>query len=472
LKFKLFKKKYGLIVLFANLFVGCGYQTYTAKPIEAQKSFERLNHRSTDDSGFQTYLLAQNIAKENLPIKTWGLDELTLSAFYFHPDLDVARAQLRASVAQINKASEYPEPGVNLSLASNSDHQNISPWTYTLGFDTPIMRAGKRKASIDEAKSLSEASRIEIAQTAWKVRSRLVKSLLEYDYNQSQLMILERQLALRTEIVNLLEKRQINGLSAKIELNEARIQHIKTEQQLNLIKGETLKLKAQVADNAGLGLEQFDQLRLKPIDFNELPSVDMDSLQYAALVNRLDIRVALLKYDAREAKLRLEIAKQYPDLTLSPSHAIDQGNKIWTLGLSSILNLLNKNKGMIAEANALRDIEFAQFESLQSSVIAQLNQSKASYVAALKGLDRAQNLNKKQLERTSQTKKQYDAGLADLLQLKTAQLENALTDENLLFSRYKIWSGYFGLEDLLQRPMNPQGIFSFSDKLIVKDTNE
>ena len=54
------------------------------------------------------------------------------------------------------------------------------------------------------------------------------------------------------------------------------------------------------------------------------------ALQTTALLNRLDIRIALEKYAAAESKLKLELAKQYPDLVISPGYAFEFGDNIWS----------------------------------------------------------------------------------------------------------------------------------------------
>jgi outer membrane protein TolC len=189
---------------------------------------------------------------------------------------------------------------------------------------------------------------------------------------------------------------------------------------------------------------------------DESPSSDLklnDDLQTQALLNRLDLRASLARYQAAEAKLRLEINRQYPDLILSPSYTFDQGDRLWSLGISSLITLLNKNKGLIAEAYALRDIEASQFKVLQAKVLSEVNQAKASYISSLEALVRAENLVASQLDRTKQTEQQFNAGFADRLTLTSTQLENIITEHNRLAVRYKSRLASIGLEDVLQKPL-------------------
>ena len=246
-------------------------------------------------------------------------------------------------------------------------------------------------------------------------------------------------------------------MASSIELSNARIALQKAEQAYMTASGQIAALGATLASNAGLSLTAFNQLNIKPFEVSsngELQDLPYQDLQYEALFNRLDIRAALARYEAAEAKLRLEIARQYPDITLSPAKALDQGDKVWSLGFSSLLSLLNKNRGMIAEANALRDVEVAQFEVLQAQVIGQLDEAKAMYQAALESKLKAQAVLTAQEKRTQQTERQFNAGFADRLEFTSTQLENIVALQSTLNTAYQAQLAKLNLEDVLQRPLD------------------
>jgi outer membrane protein TolC len=445
--------KLSILISLSTMASGCGFQTYVAKPIQPTEVIQQLESKSPDSNEFRAYLIAQNYPQNQLPIQQWGLDELTYSALFFHPDLDVARASWRAQQAGVIKAKQNPEISIKANADHHAQHKDKSPWTYTLGIDVPIITAGKKQAAIDQATNLSEAARIEIAQTAWQVRSRVAKSLLEYQYATQQISILTHEVELRAAIADMLQKRVDAGMASNIELSNARIALQKAEQALNAQSGIIANLQANLASSAGLPLETFKKLNVAT-SFASTQPVQTDLLQYQALLNRLDIRAALARFEAAEAKLRLEIAKQYPDLNLSPSKTLDQGDQIWSLGFSSLLTLINKNRGQIAEATALRELEFTQFEALQAKVIGDLNQNKANYFAALESTGKANTLLASQEKRTERTQTQFNAGFADRLELTSTQLENLIAKQNVLSTSYKEQSARLELEDAIQRPLD------------------
>ena len=447
----------------------CGIQSYLPKPIEPAKIVSKLEQRSVSNADFQTFLALQDYPKSKLPISSWGENELSLSALFFHPDLNVARAQWRAAQAAQITAAQRPEIGISGTADNHAQHENKSPWTYTLGIEIPIVSASKREAQIAQAKGLSEAARIEIAQTAWQVHSRVAKSLLEYQYSVAQSAILKNEVALRTAIAEMLMKRLDAGMASNIELSNARIALQKAEQAYMAESGRIAALGAALANDAGLSLNVFSQLKVQ--SFAKSEPVNLSNLEYETLLNRLDIRASLARYEAAEAKLRLEIAKQYPDLTLSPAKTLDQGDKIWSLGFSSLLTLINKNRGMIAEARALREVEVAQFEALQAKVIGDLNQSKSAYQAALEANGKARIVLASQQKRTEQTEHQFNAGFADRLELTTTQLENIIAEQSTLSTAYKMQITKLNLEDVLQRPLDSRLTLPNANDLASNNTN-
>ncbi len=110
-----------------------------------------------------------------------------------------------------------PNPGISGSAEHHSQHSDgISPWTYGLGFDIPIETGGKRQAHIDRAVSLSEAARIEIGNSAWQVRSNVRDSLIALQAANRQAELLQHEVAVRSDIVAMLNARLAAGMVSSI----------------------------------------------------------------------------------------------------------------------------------------------------------------------------------------------------------------------------------------------------------------
>lgn len=455
-----------LVLVLTALLAGCAYQSYSAKPLDITSISNEFRARDPFSQEFQSYLKTQGYTDEQLPPQNWGLSELTYSALYFHSDLDVARAMWRASLASEKIAAQRPIPSISTDIENHSEHENgISPWTFGLTIDLPIETGGKRQARIDRATSLSEAARIEIAQTAWKVRSRLHASWLSYQASLSQTELLKNELQLRSEISNMLDARLRAGMASSLESANSRLLQQRTQQLLDSELANLANLKSTLANHAGLSIQAMNKINIAAVDQQSVErrrqafvsdNESANQLQESALLNRLDIRAALARYDAAEAKLRLEIARQYPDIILSPGYSYDQGDKIWSLGLGALLSMIHKNKGNIAEAEAQRELEAAKFKALQATVIGELDGRKAAYLQSLNSLSDAKTLLEAQLQRASLMQKQFDQGAADRLELTTAKLENIIAQQTVILSEIRVQRAAHALEEAMQYPLeNP-----------------
>jgi len=439
----------------------CGFQEYIAKPIDTAAVAQKVNSKRPDDSRFNQYLLTNGYSPEQLPVQKWGLDELTYCALFFHPSLDVARAQWRAAEAAKLSAGERPKPTISGSLAKgNNANNDISPYAYGLSIDIPLETADKRSIRIENAEHLSQAAKLEIAQTAWRLRNQVAQSLYEYQFNRQLTKLLAEEQAKRQEIVDIYQKRTNLGESSNIELSAAKLQLQTAAAELNARERNSLILLSQLASSLGLSLTQLQSMQLAESTNTDLLaalSVQAD-VQSSALLNRLDIRAALERYAAAEAKLKLEIAKQYPDISLSPGYTYEFGNKVWSLGLSSLLTLLNKNKAAIAEATALREVEAAQFEALQTTVIAEANTANAKLAQARQMLENQKNLLQQQQKNTQRMERRFSSGEIDKLEVTYARLEQVVAEKNVALSRYQLTTSVNELENALQMPLSGSNI--------------
>lgn len=436
---------------------GCSYQTYSSKPVDAAATASEFHARTLKNAGFRDYLKSHDYKEDQLSLSTIGMRELLYCALFFHPKLDVARAEWRAAKARALTAGQRPNPGIsgNLEHHSRTDG-NVSPWTLGLAIDLPIETANKRQFRIDEASHLSEAARIDIAQTAWQLRSNVRDVLLKWHVAQQRIMLLQQGITLREEIAAILQKRLNLGMVSSVELANANILLQKMQQTLVVETSQLPALRAEIAAAAGLSEEALTSVTLDTAPFESLYPPDQlpdGKLRRAALLNRLDIRSALARYGARESKLRLEIARQYPDIVLSPGYAYDQGDNLWSLGFSTLLQLLNRNEGPIAEASAARDIEAAKFLQLQAAAINDQEQASARYQAGWDMLAGAEKTFATQSQAYERIQRQFQAGQIDRLELAIAHLEKQAAEQVLHQQRWSLLQARHALEDAIQQPL-------------------
>jgi outer membrane protein, heavy metal efflux system len=445
------------------LLAACGFQQYIAKPIQTNTITTKIEAKNPESTQFHQFLINNGVSPQHLPIKQWGLDELTYCALFFHPSLDVARAQWRAAQTAEYSAAERRIPNINTNIAhSNNANQDISPFAFSLSIDVPIESASKRDIRIENAKHLSQMAKLEIAQTAWRLRNLVAQSLYEIQFNQHQIELLTKELSSREQVVSIYQKRVSLGVASNVELSTAKLQLQTTAAELTSSQQNKLVLLSKLAGNLGLPLNKVATMSLPQglFDVSLITSLnttkkisELENLNNAALLNRLDIRIALERYATAEAKLKLEIAKQYPDLTINPGYAYEFGNHVWSLGLSGLLTLLNKNKLAIAEATQLREVEAAQFEALQSNVISETTTAWAHLEQAENTLDQQQKLYAQQQRNTQRMQQRLATGEIDRLELTFSKLEDAIAEKNVALAHFQLKTAINQLENALQQPI-------------------
>ena len=438
----------------------CGFQEYVAKPIDKAAITQKIASRHADDSQFHQYLINNGYSAEQLPIKQWTLNDLIYCALFFNPNLDVARAQWRSAEAAKLTAAEMRLPTVSGNYAkSNNASEEISPHAYGLSIDLPIETANKRNIRIESAQHLAEAAKLRIAQAAWQLRNEVAKTFYDYQFNQQLIKLLSKEQAQKQDIVSIYQKRISLGESSNIELSKAKLQLQATTAELESTRRNHLTLLSRLANNLGLSLVQVEQMQLaEPVKAETLITDVPADMQSIALLNRLDIRLALERYAVAEAKLKLEIAKQYPDLTLSPGYTYEFGNKIWSLGLSSLMTILTKNKLAIAEATQLREVEAAQFESLQANVISEVNVANAKLAQARQLLENQRILLQQQQASTQRMDRRLRSGEIDRLEMTYAKLEEVTTEKYSTLANFQLASSINDLENVLQVPLADSSI--------------
>ncbi len=441
--------------------VTCGFQQYTAKPVSTDIIAAKIENKNPDSAQFHQFLINHGYLPERLPIQQWGVDELTFCALFFHPSLDVARAQWRAAESAQLTAAEKAAPTLNGHLAHSSNTNNdVSPYAFGLSIDIPIETANKRAIRIENASHLSQAAKLEIAQVAWQLRNQVAQSLYEYQFNQQQIYLLSKEQAYWQEIVAIYQKRISLGAASNLELSTATLQLQTITAKLNAHQQNKLVLLSKLANHSGLPLRKLETMPLAH-DSYKMPNhirTAPENLNAAALLNRLDIRISLERYAAAEAKLKLEIAKQYPDLIISPGYAYEFGDKIWSLGLSGLLTLLNKNKLAIAEATQLREIEAAQFEALQNTVIAEADTANAKLAQARQVLEQQATLYQQQQNHTQRMARKLSAGEIDRLELTYVKLEEVVAERNVALAHFQLKTALNQLENALQQPQKQAAI--------------
>ena len=420
-------KRWAIILLSAFALTSCVH--YQPRPLDAQGKAEIFEARRLDDAGLSAFI-ATNLVREHprssiyWPRKTWDLETLTLAAYYFQPSLDVARAQWSVAKAAAISAGARPNPTVSFSPGFTANPAGAMPWFMAGGFDWPVETAGKRGLRVIQAQHLVRVAHLNLHTTAWQVRAKVRDNFASLSSAVLQAHILDEKVSLQQELVAKLEERLKAGVLSLPEVLPARVALSRIESELLIVHENEADATGRLAAVIGI---PFSVLRDAP-KFLAHQSAHISDEEFAkakqrALLNRSDLLAALADYDASETALRLEIAKQYPDLHFNPNYEYDQGANKWRLGVSLDLPMLNRNQGTIAEARAKRDESAARFTALQAEVIGEIDASMNNHrraVEQIQSIGAAQDVDEQRAEALAA---QIQAGAADPLDLTILKLE-------------------------------------------------
>ncbi len=415
----------GLMLLMAAaagaILSGCVH--YRPKPLAAAKVAADFESRSLDDVGLKTFLETNHVAGK-WPRRSWELESLTLAAFYFSPELDRARARWGAAQAGLRTAGQRPNPTVSVSPQYNSTTLAPSPWVMGLNLDIPIETAGKRGYRLAQARHLSEAAKLNIATTAWQVRANLRQALVGFSTAGEQERLLAAQLTAQAENVKILEAQLAAGAVSSAEVTRERIALDTTRLAAQDAKRQRAESRVAVADAIGVPSGALDGVEISVAGLERVPAaLNTADARRGAALNRADVVAALYEYAASDAALRLEVAKQYPDIHLNPGYEFDQSDNKWGVGLGIELPALNQNRGPIAEAEARRGESAASFNALQARVFAEVDRALAAYHAAVEKSAAADSL-VVSLEKQEQTlRARLDAGDVSRSEVIAGQVE-------------------------------------------------
>jgi outer membrane protein TolC len=361
-----------------------GCQSYPAKLLDPQATAADFSRRRLDSPALHSQLVASGhwSAKQSWPPSSWRLRELQGIALCYHPEISVAKAKAATALAAITTADTAPNPIIGFTPEhGNFPGPGLSPWVLGFTVDVPIETAGKRKERTTQARAAANSAILGVADKAWTIVSAVRSALVDLESTTQRLRLLEEQQRNDDEVIATLTARVAAGEAPHSEV--ALFQSQRSRNAIDLADGRAKAeaARAKLADALGV---PGSSLTGAPFSFGALDALPEPpaekTLKKAALQQRADVLGALEDYAAADAGLRLEIAKQYPDLHLNPGYTFDQGQSKWALGIGLTLPV-DHNRGPIREAIAKRDEAAAMFERVQIGIRGELDQALSAYQA-------------------------------------------------------------------------------------------
>lgn len=461
------------VFLAATSLAGC--VAYHPRPIDPPRLERELRSRSLADPGLRAFiaansttanLTAANSAAQSAagsttqpaqwPPQSLTLLQLTLVGYYFSPELDAARARVELAEAGVVAAGARPNPAVSLGGGYSNSPESALVFHFLPSI--PIETAHKRSYRILEAERQADAVRLELAEIGWRLHSRIRAALADHFFALRLRDLMQAEEGLRAESVAIYERRLAVGEVSRPDVAQARTEQMTAALARRAAESQVAETLTSLAAAVAVPVSALAGVQFEWGDFEDPPAeenVPLAAVQQAGLLNRVDVRRVLAEYAAHDAALRLEVARQYPDIDLNPAYDFDEGHHKFALGPALALPVFNRNQGPIAQAEARRKETGARFLSLQAQAIGEMEKALAQYRGALAEFRHA-NAQLVELQQTRErlARRAVAVGETDRLALADIRVQRAVAGRARLEALRKAQAALGALEDSVQQPLD------------------
>jgi outer membrane protein TolC len=415
-------------------------------------------------------------------------------------------------------SSHWALQGVDLSLEHHGDHSgNGSPWAVGIAIDALLVGSQRRQAAYDQAQAQADAAALQAEQQAWQIRHTVHQAWLSCVAAQARLAAADNAVDLARQGLLLTQTRLARGAADASEVARSQ-SDLQLEQAAELSAGNDLaQVRHDLAAAAGLAAEHlphmafFGPITAASADASSLTpnptstpstptststptptptptpiagaapdlstfaattvmpqsrSTDLDlaplNLQRQALHQRADLRLALAHYAALEAELQIEIARQYPELSIKPGYAWDRGDNRWSVGLGAALPLAwlqaRPNQAAIDQALGARAAQGQQVREVQLGAITALDQARLSYTRASNKLAAAHERVTRAQHQLDRVERRIQAGAGDRADHLAARRQLLADAAEVDRAGAALARARLALEDALQSPLSPTAL--------------
>lgn len=338
----------------ATLLAGC--QSFERAPLdltEHRASFENRLEAAESISGFVERLASDGMSAPERFDLSDGLSpaEGEVLALFYNPDLRLARLNAGIALARYESAGLWQDPEFGFDAAELLSPTGPLEFGLTLGLTLPI--SGRLGIEEDHAHAKYKAELLRIVDEEWELRASIRSAWASW-------ATASEHLRLANEAVGLVE--QVAGITDRLEEAEEL-----SRVEARLVRAELVELRAATA----LAELHETQARVNLLRLLGLPPgapVELLPAHPSVAVPKVDAPIARViqantslavlreEYNVREERLRLQVRKQYPDISINGGYGSEDSDSRFLFGISLPLPILNANRAGIAEAKAQRDV--------------------------------------------------------------------------------------------------------------------
>jgi outer membrane protein TolC len=346
-------------------------QTYRPAPLDLESHRSSWMSRSADPDRLAD--LARRLA-ESRPAPDPEFDarnglsyaEAEAVGLVYNADLRLARLRAQTAAASARYAGLWSDPVFGFEgerILTDVTH----PWVAAASFGVTLPFSGRLDAEKREACAEERAAIARVMADEWALRFRLRALWLEWSFQTLRADLTRRLLERLAAIADLATRLEEAGELARIEGRLFRAEQASRRIELRAVEARASEMELEL--KGLMGLMPDAPLVFQPAT-SAGPGISAGSSLQVDKNPQMDALRA--NYEVAEEALRVEIRKQFPDLTIAPGYRDEDGDPRVTLGLEIPLPIWNRNRQAIAEARAKRELARAEFETGYEALVAKL----------------------------------------------------------------------------------------------------
>ncbi len=419
------------------LLAGC--QSYEKKPLEPEQILKSVAQRRTEVTA---------PGAESLT-----LGEATALMQRFNPRVRDARAAYETEYAFASVKTPLPNPTIEAAptvlsgpgILAGKKHgvEGALGWAIVLG--------GKRRLTDDVNAIRAEAAQVDLGGVEREEYLALRREYVDLAMT-GRLVAARVDLQQTTDRSLTVMRRLVQAAQATaLDVREFELETFRAEAEgLGAVQREA-DAQSRLGGRTGVTAEAFRAAEL-PASPADVPA--LEALQQLALSDHPDLARRRAEYNVAEKELRLEYARQYPDLNIGMTYERVQGVDQYGLGVGIEIPLFDRNQPGIARAKAHRAQIRAAFESEVERRLAAIEAARRRLTAARNTFDVMQLKIAPAAELTLKlARTALEAGAADALRFLTVVRQQRLSRIEILEAEGAVYQAWSDLEKACGAPL-------------------
>lgn len=295
------------------------------------------------------------------------------------PDVQDALAEYRTALALARIDTPLPNPGLEIGpqFGFGPDLGTVNRVTPfgSIGFTIPLGKRLRRQSELNRA--MAEVARVQ-------AQARFRELYLDLRSRYAELAVARTRLALRRQIAasaaqSLEAGRKLiqAGQAAALDVALFELEHQRALAEELDAERESVEVEGALSTLLGVHFERFAVLPDPALPVLPPALPEYAQLREGLIGNHTALARLRAQYEAAERALRLEIARQFPDLQIGTGWENEVGERKTVIGLTLgiELPLFDRNQQGIAEATKRREEVRVKYEAEARRALAELERA-------------------------------------------------------------------------------------------------